>query len=108
MLRASFIAVRSEGTRSPRTSREIDEWSTPERSASCRCDIFLTLSWLPNHSLKPAALRAEKARSRIVVGARVVAIAVSPTPWGRVQPRLPNSNRPVNGSARHGSFGTFG
>ena len=41
----------SDGMRSPRISREIVEWSTPDCWASCRCDIFLALSWARSHSL---------------------------------------------------------
>src|SRR6266536_1105208 len=50
--RASFVAVPSEGIRSPRISREIVEWSTPDCWASWRCDIFLALSCVLSHSLK--------------------------------------------------------
>ena len=49
--RASFVAVPSDGIRSPRMSREIVEWSTPDCWASWRCDIFLALSWARSHSL---------------------------------------------------------
>ena len=41
----------SDGIRSPRISREIVEWSTPDCWASWRCDIFLALSWARSHSL---------------------------------------------------------
>ena len=50
--RASLVAVPRDGVRSPRTSREIVEWSTPDACASWRCDIFLALSWARSHSLK--------------------------------------------------------
>src|SRR5664279_3593168 len=50
--RASFVAVPSDGMRSPRISREIVEWSTPDCWASWRWDIFLALSWARSHSLK--------------------------------------------------------
>ena len=48
---ASFVAVPSDGIRSPRISREIVEWSTPDCCASWRCDIFFALSWARSHSL---------------------------------------------------------
>src|SRR6185295_7689691 len=54
--RASFVAVPSDGMRSPRTRREIVEWSTPDCWASCRCDIFLALSCARSHSLKARPL----------------------------------------------------
>ena len=54
--RASFVAVPSDGMRSPRTSREIVEWSTPDCWASCRCDIFLAFNWARSHSLKARPL----------------------------------------------------
>src|ERR1035441_8518959 len=50
--RASFVAVPSDGIRSPRISREIVEWSTPDCPASWRWDIFLALSCARSHSLK--------------------------------------------------------
>src|SRR5690242_1030768 len=50
--RASLVAVPRDGMRSPRIRREIVEWSTPDCWASCRCDIFLALSWARSHSLK--------------------------------------------------------
>ena len=49
--RASLVAVPRDGIRSPRISREIVEWSTPDCWASCRCDIFLALSCARSHSL---------------------------------------------------------
>ena len=49
--RASLVAVPRDGIRSPRMSREIVEWSTPDCWASWRCDIFLALSWARSHSL---------------------------------------------------------
>ena len=49
--RASLVAVPREGIRSPRISREIVEWSTPDCCASWRWDIFLALSWARSHSL---------------------------------------------------------
>ena len=49
--RASLVAVPREGIRSPRISREIVEWSTPDCCASWRCDIFLALSCARSHSL---------------------------------------------------------
>src|SRR5450759_5157123 len=49
--RASLVAVPSDGIRSPRISREIVEWSTPDCWASWRWDIFLTLSCARSHSL---------------------------------------------------------
>src|SRR4029079_14508387 len=54
--RASLVAVPSEGMRSPRTRREMVEWSTPDCWASCRCDIFLALSCARSHSLKARPL----------------------------------------------------
>ena len=46
-----MVAVPSEGIRSPRISREMVEWSTPDCCASWRCDIFLALSCARSHSL---------------------------------------------------------
>ena len=54
--RASLVAVPSEGMRSPRISREIVEWSTPDCWASWRCDIFLALSCARSHSLNARPL----------------------------------------------------
>ena len=42
--RAILVAVASEGCRSRAMSLEIVEWSTPDRAASCRCDIRRSLS----------------------------------------------------------------
>jgi len=66
--RASLVAVPSDGMRSPRTSREIVEWSTPDCCASWRCDIFLAFSWARSHSLKARPL--ERVMARIVGGTR--------------------------------------
>ena len=83
--RASLVAVPSDGIRSPRISREIVEWSTPDCWASCRCDIFLALSWARSHSLnarpfwvviseralrpdRPMALAGDTAMAQLSIG----------------------------------------